>query len=81
MATLTNEQIEQKKQLLEVKVKQMKVIYNELVEAGAIALRSPLATEGSQELSDDELDGVAGGFLLDPLIKWINKMEKKYYPK
>lgn len=49
MATLTNEQIEQKKQLIAEKVKQMKVIYDELVEAGAI------------ELTDEELDGVAGG--------------------
>ena len=49
MATLTNEQIEQKKQLLEEKVKEMKAICNELVEAGAI------------ELSEDELDSVAGG--------------------
>ena len=35
MATLTAEQIEQKKQLLAEKVKQMKAIYDELVEAGA----------------------------------------------
>ena len=49
MATLTNEQIEQKKQLLEEKTKEMKAIYDELVEAGAI------------ELSDDDLDQAAGG--------------------
>ena len=49
MATLTNEQIEQKKQLLEEKMKEMKAIYDELVEAGAI------------ELSDDDLDQAAGG--------------------
>ena len=49
MATLTQEQIEQKKKLLEEKAKEMKVIYDELVEAGAI------------DLSDDELDAVAGG--------------------
>ena len=49
MANLTTEQIEQKKQLLAEKVKEMKAIYDELVEAGAI------------ELSDDELAGVAGG--------------------
>ena len=61
MATLTAEQIEQKKQLLEEKTKQMKAIYDELVEAGAIALGSPLATEGTQELSDDDLDQAAGG--------------------
>ena len=52
MATLTAEQIAQKKQLLEEKVKEMKAIYNELVEAGAI------------ELSEKELDGIAGGVLL-----------------
>ena len=49
MATLTVEQIEQKKQLLAEKVKQMKAIYDELVEAGAI------------ELTDDDLDKAAGG--------------------
>ena len=49
MATLSAEQIEQKKQLLAEKAKQMKAIYDELVEAGAI------------ELSEEELDGVAGG--------------------
>ena len=49
MATLTNEQIEQKKQLLAEKVKEMKAIYDELVEAGAI------------ELSEDDLDKAAGG--------------------
>ena len=49
MATLTNEQIEQKKQLLAEKQKEIKAIYDELVEAGAIAL------------SDDDLDQAAGG--------------------
>ena len=49
MATLTAEQIEQKKQLLAEKVKQMKAIYDELVEAGA------------WPLSDDDLDKAAGG--------------------
>ena len=49
MTTLTNEQIEQKKQLLAEKMKEMKAIYDELVEAGAI------------ELSDDDLDQAAGG--------------------
>ena len=59
MATMTTEQIEQKKQLLEEKVKQMKAIYNELVEAGAI------------ELSEEELDGVAGGFGLGDIFRFI----------
>ena len=49
MATLTTEQIEQKKQLLAEKTKEMKAIFNELVEAGAI------------EMSDEELNHVAGG--------------------
>ena len=49
MTTLTAEQIQEKKQLLAEKVKEMKTIYDELVEAGAI------------ELTDEELDGVAGG--------------------
>ena len=50
MATLTSEQIEQKKQLLAEKTKEIKAIYDELVEAGAI------------ELSDDDLDKAAGGY-------------------
>ena len=54
MATLTNVQIEQKKQLLAEKMKEMKAIYDELAEAGAI------------EISDDDLDQAAGGNSLDP---------------
>lgn len=49
MATLTKEQIEQKKQLLKEKTKEAKAIYDELVEAGAI------------ELSEDDLENAAGG--------------------
>ena len=59
---MTAEQIEQKKQLLAEKVKQMNALTKELVEAGAIALGSPLATEGTQELSEDDLDKAAGGW-------------------
>ena len=51
MATMTAEQIEQKKQLLAEKVKQMNALTKELVEAGAI------------ELSEGDLDKVAGGWL------------------
>ena len=51
MATLTKEQIEQKKQLLAEKTKEAKALYDELVEAGAI------------ELSEDDLDKAAGGGL------------------
>ena len=46
---LTDQQIEQKKQLLAEKMKAMKALYNELAEAGAI------------ELSDEDLDGASGG--------------------
>ena len=49
MATLTDEQIEQKKQKLSEILKEAKVLQDELVEAGAIPM------------DDDELDGVAGG--------------------
>ena len=49
MATLTNEQIEQKKQLLAEKMKEINAITNELVEAGAI------------ELSEADLDKATGG--------------------
>ncbi|WP_294746105.1 hypothetical protein [uncultured Prevotella sp.] len=53
MATMTQEQIEQKKQQLAEKMKEVKALYDELKEAGAI-------TPG-KELSDDELDEIAGG--------------------
>lgn len=69
MATMTQEQIEQKKQLLAEKVKEMKAIYDELVEAGAITLDSPLATEGTKELADDELDAINGGGALGDRFK------------
>ena len=70
MATLTQEQIEQKKKLLEEKAKEMKVIYDELVEAGAI------------DLSDDELDAVAGGrsawgTVVDTVSDWIRSIVNK----
>ena len=50
MATMTSEQIEQKRQLLAEKLKEMKAIYDELMEAGAWTL------------SDNDLDNVAGGY-------------------
>ena len=62
MATLTNEQIEQKKQLLVEKMTQMKSIYDELVEAGAI------------ELSDEDLDAAVGG---GKVWDWITKKSKE----
>ena len=49
MATLTNEQIEQKKQQLKQLAEEVKALTKELVEAGAI------------ELSEDDLDKAAGG--------------------
>lgn len=49
MATLTQEQIEAKKQQLKKLTEEAKALYNELVEAGAI------------ELSEDDLDQAAGG--------------------
>ena len=57
MATLTNAQIEAKKQLLEEKKKEMKALYDELAEAGAI------------EISDDDLENVAGGANFDWWIR------------
>ena len=56
MATMTNEQIEQKKQLLAEKVKEMKALVNELVEAGAI------------EMSEEELNDVTGAGIKDTLF-------------
>ena len=52
MTTLTAEQIQEKKQLLSEKLKEMKAIYDELVEAGAI------------QLSDADLENVDGGLPL-----------------
>ena len=49
MATLTNEQIEQKKQQLQQLTEQAKAIVEELTEAGA------------WPMSEDDLDNVAGG--------------------
>ncbi|MBO4906320.1 MAG: hypothetical protein J5486_04710 [Bacteroidaceae bacterium] len=51
MATLTKEQIEAKKRQLQQLKNEMKALYDELVEAGAI------------ELSDDDLDKAAGGHI------------------
>ena len=58
MATMTNEQIEQKKQLLAEKLKEMKAISDEL-------------NCGREMLSDDELDDVAGG---GKLIDWLSEI-------
>ena len=49
MATMTKEQIEQKNQQLAEKVQEMKAIYDDIVEAGAI------------ELSEEDLNQTAGG--------------------
>ena len=49
MATLSNQEIEQLQQQLKEKKEEIKVIYNKLVEAGAVPL------------SDDILDVVGGG--------------------
>ena len=50
MATLTKEQIEQKKQLLNKLAEEIDAVRKELVEAGV------------EELSDENLEKVAGGF-------------------
>jgi hypothetical protein len=52
MATMTNEQIEQKKQQLKQLAEEVKQLKDELVEAGA------------WPLSEDDLDNVAGGLLM-----------------
>ena len=61
MATLTNEQIEQKKQLLAEKTKQAKALYDELVEAGAIVLPEEELGKASGGLRGQELN-------IDPII-------------
>ena len=60
MAKLTNAQIEQKKQQLKQLAEEVKQLKDELVEAGA------------WPLSEDDLDNVAGGFLMMP---WISNPE------
>lgn len=59
MASLTTEQIEQKKQQLSEIMKEVKALQDELMEAGAIPL------------DDNELDQVAGG-RRDPLEFILN---------
>ncbi len=54
MATLTSEQISQKKQQLKQLAEEVKVLTQELAEAGAI------------ELSEDDLDKAAGGLHCRP---------------
>ena len=57
MATLTNEQIEQKKQQLKQLAEEVKALKDELVEAGA------------WPLSDDDLGEVAGGQSVSHIIR------------
>ena len=61
MATLTNEQIEQKKQLLKQKIAEVEALYKDLSEAGEI------------ELSDDDLDKATGGTFWGDLLKKAKK--------
>ena len=64
MATLTNEQLEQKKQLLAEKVKEVKTIMKELVEAGAYPL------------DESDLEQAAGGNAADATSgKWGGQLE------
>ena len=57
MATLTNEQLEQKKHLLADKVKEAKALCDQLMEAGAI------------EIPDEALDQAAGGYQIPHTTK------------
>ena len=62
MATLTNEQIEAKKQQLQQLTEEAKALYDELVEAGALPM------------DEDDLDQAAGGIPFtyvspDPIIQ------------
>jgi hypothetical protein len=69
MATLTNEQIEQKKQRLHQLAEEAQAICKELVEAGAI------------ELSEEELGQAAGGtnWLLMARAKERVKNAKRFF--
>ena len=63
---MTNKQIEQKKQLLAEKMKEVKAICNELLEAGTM------------ELSEDDLDKANGGYGFAPFSEkdkeWLTKL-------
>ena len=61
VTTLTNEQIEQKKQQLKQLAKEAKLLMEELVEAGAI------------ELSENDLDKAAGGVVSFPERPFIDR--------
>ena len=61
MATLTKEQVEQKKQLLAEKLDQIKVIDQELKDSGIM------------ELSEEELDEVAGGESMREMTQRVAK--------
>jgi hypothetical protein len=71
MATLTAEQIEQKKLRLKQLAEEMKALKDELVEAGA------------WPMDEDELDKVAGGLISDqfptPHITIHHKPERSFY--
>ncbi len=59
------QQIEQKKQLLIEKTREMKAVYDELVAAGAI------------ELTDDELNEINGGHWWDKVKEQAKKAAKE----
>jgi|GEM_PF-3051195 len=61
MATLTNEQIEQKMQLLAEKMNEMKAIHDELQNCDR------------EMLSDDDLDLITGGGKVGDFFKMIGK--------
>ena len=65
MATLTNEQIEAKKQQLKQLTEEVNALSKELVEAGAI------------EMSDDDLDAVSGGDTPLSPVEWVRQNPKR----
>jgi len=65
MSTLTAAQLEQKKQLLAEKTRDMRAIYDELVAAGAI------------ELSDEQLNEINGGSFWDKVKEQAKKAAKE----
>ena len=73
MATMTNEQIEQKQQQLKQLAEEVKQLKDELVEAGA------------WPLSEDDLDEAAGGYNRDfrgfPLAVTADEMLKAEFGK
>ena len=82
MSTLTDKQIEQKKQLLSEKLNQMKSLFNELVEAGAIEIPEEYLTKVAGGCGDPEFEIPSTQYKKPPTIdqdeEWKKEVAKGY---